>query len=113
MGRRAMHGSRFGIITIVLSVVMALIAVCPCPASPASSENGKSHECCAGKTGFVSGAAVACCADDALATVAVTAAAPATVDVSLVPGMTLPAVEAPRPACPSFPLHAAPPVLRI
>jgi hypothetical protein len=97
-------------------MVMAVLAVCPCPAMAASSEDP--HRCCTGKNGLtVAAAEPSCCLEEAsdpqladarIAGASVTGWAAVHAVVAAAP---------PLPVLPSMslavPIFAAPPILRI
>jgi hypothetical protein len=61
--------SRFTSIAGMVAMVMAILAVCPCPAMAALPADG--HDCCAGKAGLNAAPDPgSCCANDARDTVA-------------------------------------------
>lgn len=102
----------------MVAMMMAALAVCPCPAAVAAPASPEAHGCCAGKAGLnVAPAASSCCSEEArdprlaLTSVAVPLVAGwATLDtviVALPAPSFLPAAMAPavRPA--------PPPILRV
>ncbi len=107
--------SRFTSIAGIVAMIMAVLAVCPCPAM--AEPGGDPHACCAGKTGLtVTPDPGSCCPDDARDVVA-----DASIGIALAGGwQSAPAVIAAAPAL-LLPLHAvaapsppaAPPILRI
>lgn len=98
----------------VVAMVMAVLAVCPCPAMAAPGPQDP-HACCAGKTGLtVAPDTGSCCADEARDTVAVSS-----VPVAVAAGWATDVVSAvaslpaPSPVAASTPPRAAPLILRI
>ena len=95
-------------------MVMAALAVCPCPPA-AAPDRGDPHSCCAGKSGLtVSAESGGCCADESRDTVAV-ASAPAPAGVGGAAGVVYAMAPLPAPslAAASTPPRSAPLVLRI
>lgn len=99
-------------------MVLAVLAVCPCPAVLATPASDGTHDCCAGKAGLnVAPAAPSCCWEDAQDTQPAVPAA----SVALVAGWaTFDAVMVEAPAPPALPSaidfgppSAAPLILRI
>ena len=114
---RVMRQSRFAGVAGLLAMIMAILAVCPCPPVIGAPRSENGHGCCAGAGLTVTPAASSCCSDDAVdPRLAVTS-----VSVPLVAGWaTLDAVIAALPA-PSFrpaairpaARPAPPPILRV
>jgi hypothetical protein len=112
-----MRGSRLASIAVVVAMVMAVLAVCPCPAM-AGGRSEDPHRCCAGKAGLtVAPAAPTCCLEEASdPRLADTRVAPAPfAGWAAVHAMV--SVAPPLPVLPhvtvAVPLVAAPPILRI
>jgi hypothetical protein len=111
------HRSRLASIAGVLAMVVAVLAVCPCPAM-ARGRSEDPHRCCTGKDGLnVAPAPPNCCLDEA--------SDPQLADARVTPapvagGAALHAMVSAAPLLPVIPhltatvrLFAAPPILRI
>jgi hypothetical protein len=97
-----------------VAIVMAVLAICPCPAMAAPGAPDP-HSCCAGKAGLtVAPDTGSCCADEARELVATSS-----VPVAVAAGWATDVVSAPAPlpvpslAAASTPPRAAPLILRI
>ena len=96
-------------------MVMAFLALCPCPPMIAAAATGDAHGCCAGKAGLtVAPDTASCCADEAREPVAVSS-----VPVAVASGWATDVVSAvaalpvPPPARVDSAPPAAPLILRI
>ena len=109
-----MRRSRLTGIAAVVAMMMAVLAVCPCPPTVADA-SGDPHGCCAGKAGLtIAPDTGSCCADEERDNVAVSAV-PVPVAAGW-PTAVLTAVAAlpvPPLAAASAPPRTAPHILRI
>jgi hypothetical protein len=111
-----MRRRRLASIAAAVAMVMAVLAVCPCPAMIAAATTEDAHGCCAGKAGLTVApdTGSSCCADEARESVAVSS-----VPVGVAAGWATEAVIAvtalpiPSFAAASAPPRAAPLILRI
>jgi len=112
-----MRRSRLASTAVVVAMVMAVLAVCPCPAM-AGGRSEDPHRCCAGKDGLtLASAAPTCCLEEA--------SDPRLADARVTPppvggGVAVHAMVSAAPPLPvlphvtvAVPIVAAPPILRI
>ena len=111
-----MRRRRLASIAAAVAMVMAVLAVCPCPSMVAAARTEDAHGCCAGKPGLTVApdSCSSCCADDARESVAVSSV-PAGVAAGWATDVVIAVTALPIPSfsTAAAPRRAAPLILRI